>query len=74
MKKTIVYPNPVNEILNIESIAEIQEIKIFDSKGILKKLYEYENRSIHISELNAGLYYIEVKYKDKVEILKFIKI
>jgi hypothetical protein len=68
-----IYPNPASDILNIKSKEPIEQIKIYDTKGIVQSLSKYEVEKIPISNLAAGLYFIEIKYKNKIEIQKFIK-
>jgi Secretion system C-terminal sorting domain len=68
-----IYPNPASDILNIKSKEPIEQIKIYDTKGIIHSLSKYEIEKIPISNLASGLYFIEIKYKNKIEIQKFIK-
>lgn len=68
------YPNPVQNILTIKSTKDyiINEVNIFDVTG--KRLsYLYENKSIDISNLNKGIYFIKIKTDQGEFSQKFIK-
>ena len=68
-KNVIISPNPTDDFLNISQIENIKNIIIFNTNG--KKVYQntYNNintTKIDISNLNSGLYILEVndvKYK-----------
>ena len=59
-----IYPNPANNIINIEfdKIINNGEISIYNSTGYLvKKEYLIENsKTINLSDLNNGLYFIKI--------------
>ncbi|MFT4683426.1 MAG: hypothetical protein ACI8RP_000006 [Urechidicola sp.] len=69
------YPNPVNDILNIISVNDINEIKIFDMTG--KNVYarnEIANNQINVSSLNPGIYFIKIKdINNSISTKKLIK-
>lgn len=69
-----VYPNPTNEIININN-AKGASIKIFNITGqvILSLENIDQTQSIDVSELNAGSYFISIT-KDKVVSHKKIQI
>lgn len=64
-----IYPNPVNNILYVESKkTEKLILELFDITG--RKINEYENpTSINVSELSNGVYFIITNFKT----YKFIK-
>lgn len=71
-----VFPNPASDFifLNFEKLGDY-EIRIFDVNGKLVKKFEIKNsnsKEINISELNSGIYFIELK-SDIVQVSKFIK-
>ena len=75
-----VYPNPVNDVLNISGdIAEIENAKVavFDMLG--KKVYENASlfnfsgdASIDVSYFNSGVYIVEISNGNKVETKKIV--
>lgn len=75
-----IYPNPVEDYLYIES--ENQNLKevaihIFDFTGRLVKQFSKNNSaliSVDVSNLNEGMYFIEIQSGDKVGTTKFVKL
>jgi hypothetical protein len=57
-----IYPNPANEILNIESKTQNGELRIVDvlGKEIFKEIF-FGKKQIQISNLNEGIYFINIK-------------
>lgn len=75
-KQTInVYPNPVDELLNLRLPFEENEISVFiyDTLGkqVLQKVLN--NSQINVSELNTGIYMLLVKTKEQTYTSKVIK-
>jgi hypothetical protein len=72
------YPNPVDEILNIDfSNKDVRSssIKIYDFSGrIIQTVSKiYENNSIDIRNLKRGVYFIQIEIGTEVFIRKIIK-
>lgn len=68
-----VFPNPVTEILNIETDSKIVSVSIFDAKGSLVKAISNADEKVDVSGLTTGNYVVKVK-TDKSEFTKkFIK-
>ncbi|HPO62027.1 MAG TPA: T9SS type A sorting domain-containing protein [Candidatus Kapabacteria bacterium] len=65
----IISPNPVNDILSINSSIELSKIEIFSALG-LKVLETEWKEKIDVSGLASGVYFLRAGYK----IVKFIKI
>ncbi len=63
-----VYPNPVNDILHIESSYEekIESITLLNTLGEKVKILANPNRKtkINTSYMNSGIYFVELKYKN----------
>ena len=54
-----IYPNPANDILRIENIADNQEVTIYSLNGvILKKVVVNDYSEININELHPGMYIV----------------
>ena len=66
------FPNPAHNILNIQSKTPIEKVKIYTTQGILVK--EISTNTFDVSQLSAGVYFVEVKVDDKSATKKFIKI
>lgn len=66
-----IYPNPTNDVINIEGRLNMEkkvaEIMLRNSNGMLIKKDSYDGnlKSINVAELNAGVYFLEIKYAEK---------
>jgi hypothetical protein len=69
-----IYPNPVNDIVNIQSEKGIKEIHIFDTLGKLRKTIDKGFSTINLSSLKSGIYIVSVLFmNDSQEHYKVIK-
>jgi len=68
-----IYPNPIENILNIESAESINEFKIYSMDGKLILNEKASKNQINLSELSPGAYFIEFKINDYSISHKFIK-
>ena len=74
--KTFIFPNPVDEKLNIETNDSLQSITVFNNLGMI--VFQKENVSnkkftINFSDLKSGIYFVRIKTNTNSETLKFIK-
>ncbi len=71
-----VYPNPINNILHIESSVNIGHISIYDNMGRLVKEDFVANKtaSIQLGDLPKGLYVLSLNVKGKRSFYKLIRI
>lgn len=53
------YPNPVNDILNIETTLELKSIEIFNIQG--QKVIESNQKQINVSNLSSGMYMVKIQ-------------
>lgn len=70
-----IFPNPVFNYINIESI-DNQKIESFDIYSIDGRLVKSVGESIpriDCGNLRTGLYYLKVNFKEKSKIVRFIK-
>jgi hypothetical protein len=70
------YPNPTREYVTFQSDAAINHIKVFDLFG--KTVFEEntENQQtikFNVAHYPSGLYLVEVRSENMIEILKLIK-
>ena len=70
----VLYPNPADDKIFIDTDENIREICILTLTGVMVyKETEYVNKEINVSEYSAGVYFIKL-FTDKGEIIKrFIK-
>ncbi len=68
-----IYPNPVKDVLNIQSKNEIVKAEIYDAAGRIISSVNVKGNSVPVSELSKGNYILKAFTKDKVIVQKFIK-
>lgn len=68
-----IYPNPVKEVLNIQSKNEIVKAEIYDASGRILSSASVKGNSMNVSELAKGNYIIKLSTKNKTFVQKFIK-
>lgn len=68
-----IYPNPVKDVLNIQSKNQIVKAEIYDVNGRILVSTSLKGNSINVSELSKGNYIIKLFSKDKTTVHKFIK-
>ena len=70
IEKIKIYPNPVNNILNIENITN-SNYQIYDILG--KTVLNGISNQINVSSLEKGVYFLKVTLEEKIITQKFIK-
>lgn len=65
------YPNPVNDVLYIESNTEQVNARVYTFHGQLLK--EFESSTLNISQLKSGIYFIEISIEGETITRKIIK-
>ena len=72
--KTIIYPNPANDIINIKSTEEIEHITLRDMLGKVVHYALPNNNStqINVSNLPKNIYLLEIKTKDNYIVEKIV--
>ena len=70
-QKVAVYPNPMNDVLNIQLGDNQSDVVIYNSLGQMVRRYDAVSgdMQINVAELNAGLYFVKIGK----EITKVIK-
>ena len=70
----LLYPNPVNDKLNIVTEVEVEEVVVYDA---FSRQRTTDNRqqtsSIDVSMLNSGVYFVMIKTNDGVVMKRFVK-
>lgn len=67
-----VYPNPVNEILNLNGSIEYKSFSLKDVFG-REVLNGESTNAIDVSNLNPGVYFIVLNFGNEVRTIKFLK-
>ncbi|MCE3075711.1 T9SS type A sorting domain-containing protein [Chryseobacterium gwangjuense] len=68
-----IYPNPVKDLLNIQSKNEVIKAEIYDVTGRILRTTSVSNNTINVSDLTKGNYIIKLSTKDKIITQNFIK-
>ena len=68
INEILIYPNPANNIINISSANEIQNVSIFNYVG--QTIYNGTDIKINTSNLEAGIYLIKIETKEGIETQK----
>ncbi|MDR2236973.1 MAG: choice-of-anchor J domain-containing protein [Chryseobacterium sp.] len=69
------YPNPVTDILNVESKDKIQSVNVYDASGrsVLKAEINSSKSNLNLSGLNAGTYIVTAQTENGTQSVKVIK-
>lgn len=69
------YPNPVEDVLNINDLNDVNKIEIFDITGkmVQSAIVESNRISVNISALNSGVYIVSFYTKNGIKTNKFVK-
>lgn len=70
-----IYPNPVSDILNIDSASKIRSVKIYDlsGKNVLTEVLNTNKPAINVSSLTSGTYVVTVESETGLQSAKIIK-
>nr|WP_321408471.1 ELWxxDGT repeat protein [uncultured Carboxylicivirga sp.] len=56
-----IYPNPASDMITIQTVESIQEVRIYDMAGALVKVVtEPSSNQVNVSNITAGMYIVEV--------------
>ena len=70
-----IYPNPVVEMLNIESPNKVKSVSVFDSTGKAVSSYTLNasKSQINLSKLVPGVYVVNIEMENETKSVKVIK-
>jgi hypothetical protein len=68
-----IFPNPVSDILNISGVASDVGFEIYNAAGQKVNEGRTKNKTVNVSHLIKGVYFIQIKEKENSVKLKFIK-
>lgn len=70
----VLYPNPAQDIVTLKSNTKIDHIEVVDLNGrAIAVEFDLINKTIDVSKLNAGIYYVNVYSNNKKYVQKLIK-
>ena len=72
-ENTLLFPNPVSTILSIETSSTIETISIYNLTGSLVKKVESDAKSMDVSDLSMGSYFIKIQTNKGIINKRFIK-
>ena len=70
--KSMVFPNPTKDILNINN-GNFNQAHVYDMSGRLVKTVSIINRQINLSELSIGYYFVQLQENNNKETFKIVK-
>lgn len=66
------YPNPVNDVINIDMTNELKSVEIYNIQG--QKVKSHNQKQINVSDLSSGMYIIKIQdAENAVSTKKIIK-
>jgi uncharacterized repeat protein (TIGR01451 family) len=68
-----IHPNPVRDVLTLDSSTRWTKAEIFDISGRIVKVTGVEDFSVDVSGLESGTYILHLSDKDKRARVKFVK-
>lgn len=58
------YPNPFADVLNISDVSNVKSISVVDISGKLVKTFDKPESTLHLRDLNSGMYLVILNMKD----------
>ena len=72
ISEIILYPNPTDDVLLLQTKLQIESVNIYSIRGdLIKSIFEKEE--INVSQLSQGMYFVEVFSKGYRSISRFVK-
>lgn len=70
-----VYPNPVVDILNIESADKVKSVQVFDltGKSVSSHMLNAVKSQINLSKLTSGVYVVNIETEKGIQSVKIVK-
>jgi hypothetical protein len=71
--KTVIYPNPANNVLNINSTSNINRVEVYNMMGQMVGMYEANdvNTQINTSNFANGVYMVKINTENGTSTKKF---
>lgn len=73
--KVMVFPNPTNDLLEINAATEINEVSLYSLSGnlILTKKIVGKSQTLQLADLNKGIYILQVQTAEGITTKKIVK-
>ena len=71
--KISLFPNPTQDYVTISNVGTIESNTLFDLNGRVIKVINGGSNRIDVSDLENGIYFVNIKTNNTLETLKFIK-
>jgi len=71
--RIVAYPNPATDYITFKRLKNLATVKIFNSQGTMVAEYYDVDGRLNISNLNRGMYFIEVNDGSKIFTQKLVK-
>ena len=68
-----VYPNPVNNMLFVETESNVVEISVYDIFGRQQLVVSGQQSAVSVTDLNSGIYFVKVVTDNGEVVKRFIK-
>jgi YbbR domain-containing protein len=68
-----VYPNPVNNMLFVETESNVVEISVYDIFGRQQLAVSGQQSVVDVKDLNSGVYFVKVVTENGEMVKRFIK-
>lgn len=68
-----IFPNPVENVLNINTTETLSSIKLINLNGQNIEVYNNNSKQINFSGVSTGIYFLELLSGDKKSMIKIIK-
>lgn len=68
-----IFPNPTEGLLNLSSNQQVEQVRIFDMHGRMVKQESSNVRQINVSDLDAGLYFVQATINKQLVSTRFVK-
>lgn len=72
-KQISIYPNPVDDFLNIKGAHKISDLELYDSTGRKVNVTLQQNNQLNVSKLPKGIYVLKGLFDNKMKSIKIIK-
>lgn len=73
LNKIKIFPNPVEDFLNIDSNYNLENLRIFSLDGRLIKTIDNAGNSVNLSSLNSGIYFLNLRTNGVSKNVKIVK-
>ncbi len=74
VSQTNIYPNPVTDVLYLDTNENWTKAEIYDISGRIMRSVSLNGQSVEVNGLESGTYFIRLKDGEKVGLVKFVKI